>query len=103
MVGGAFSSPGDAGPALWKGVREQLLRRNVKRFRGGLVFKAHRLLYHSTLGWREIKKKKKEGEIARENQHHLPHGAVFKSMLLYYSGETGPDGILLVLLYYSQA
>jgi len=23
---------------------------NVQRFRGGLVFKAHRLLYHSTLG-----------------------------------------------------
>ena len=32
---------------------------NVKRFRGGLVFKAHRLLYHSTLGSRVIKKKKK--------------------------------------------
>jgi len=29
----------------------------VKRFRGGLVFKAHRLLYHSTLGVRVIKKK----------------------------------------------
>jgi len=28
---------------------EQLLYRNVKRFRGGLVSKAHRLLYHSTL------------------------------------------------------
>ena len=28
-------------------------------FRGGLVFKAHRLLYHSTLGSRVIKKKKK--------------------------------------------
>ena len=27
--------------------------------RGGLVFKAHRLLYHSTLGLRVIKKKKK--------------------------------------------
>ena len=27
-------------------------------FRGGLVFKAHRLLYHSTLGLRVIKKKK---------------------------------------------
>ena len=27
--------------------------------RGGLVFKAHRLVYHSTLGWRVIKKKKK--------------------------------------------
>jgi len=30
-------------------IEEQLLRRNVKRFRRGLVFKAHRLLYHSTL------------------------------------------------------
>jgi len=29
----------------------------VKRIRGGLVFKAHRLLYHSTLGLRVIKKK----------------------------------------------
>ena len=33
-------------------------RRNVNRFRGGLVFKAHRRVYHSTLGWRVIKKKK---------------------------------------------
>ena len=32
----------------------------VKRFRGGLLFKAHRLLYHSTLGLRVIKKKKKK-------------------------------------------
>ena len=31
----------------------------VKRFRGGLVFKAHRLLHHSTLGLRVIKKKRK--------------------------------------------
>ena len=30
----------------------------AQRFRGGLVFKAHRLVYHSTLGSR-IKKKKK--------------------------------------------
>jgi len=30
------------------------------RFRGGLGFKAHRLLYHSTLGLRVIKKKKKK-------------------------------------------
>jgi len=35
------------------------LDRNVKRFRGGLVFKAHRLVYHSTLGLRVIIKKKK--------------------------------------------
>ena len=39
-------------------ISERLLRRNVKRFRGGLVFKADRLLYHSTLGLRVIKKKK---------------------------------------------
>ena len=32
---------------------------NVQRFRGGLVFKAHGLLYPSTLGLRVITKKKK--------------------------------------------
>ena len=31
----------------------------VERFRGGLAFKAHRLLYHSRLGLILIKKKKK--------------------------------------------
>ena len=31
----------------------------MKRFRGGLVGKAHRLVYHSTLGWRVIRKKQK--------------------------------------------
>ena len=35
------------------------IHRNVKRFRGGLLSKAQRLLYHSTLGSRVIKKKKK--------------------------------------------
>ena len=39
---------------------DQLLCRNVKRFRGGLVFEAHRLLYHSTLGLRVIQKKKRD-------------------------------------------
>ena len=38
-----------------------LLYRNVQRFRGGLAFKAHRLVYHSTLGLRVIKKKKIAG------------------------------------------
>ena len=53
--------------------------RNVKRFRGGLVLKAHRLLYHSTLVSRVIKKKKKNlvkaGELLgvgrRAPDHHL--------------------------------
>jgi len=34
----------------------KLLHINVQRFRGGLVFKAHGILYHSTLGLRVIKR-----------------------------------------------
>jgi len=37
----------------------QLLRKNVKRFRGGLEFKAKRLWLHLTLGWRVMKKGEK--------------------------------------------
>ena len=36
--------------------RQQL----VNRFRTGLVYKAHRLVYHSNVGSRVIKKKKRE-------------------------------------------
>ena len=32
----------------------------MKWFRGGLVFKAHGLMFHSILGWRVINKKKKK-------------------------------------------
>ena len=32
----------------------------MKRFRGGIVFEAHRLVYHSTLGLRVIKKKRED-------------------------------------------
>ena len=39
----------------------QLLSRNAERFQGGLVFKAHRLLYHSTVGLREIKRRERGG------------------------------------------
>jgi len=46
------------------GPREMALARI---YRGGLAFKAHRLLYHSTLGLTVIKKKKKrEGSIFPE-------------------------------------
>jgi len=44
---------------------QSLLSRNVERFRGGLVFKADRLLYHPTLGSRVMKKKKKHHLAAR--------------------------------------
>ena len=43
-----------------------LLDRNVQWFRGVLVFKAHRLLHHSTLGVRVIEKKKKDGMRTRQ-------------------------------------
>jgi len=43
-------------PETGSGFRMQGLR-----FRRGLVFKAHRLLYHSTLGLRVIKKKEIQG------------------------------------------
>ena len=40
-------------------IQQQLLHRNEKRFRGGLVFKAHRWTYHSILGSRVVKKKRR--------------------------------------------
>ena len=40
-------------------VARQVLRQSMKRFHGGLVVEAHRLLYHSTLGSRVLIKKKK--------------------------------------------
>ena len=48
-----------------KWVRGGLPRRLLKRFRGGLVVKAHRPLYHSTLGSKVIKKKKQVEVDAR--------------------------------------
>jgi len=54
-----FPPPASALVSTLLGVCGLLLRRNVKRFRGGLVLKADRWLYHSTLGSRVIKKKKK--------------------------------------------
>jgi len=50
---------------VWKTVSLwNALCRNLKRFRGGLVFKGYRLVYHSTLGLRVIKMKKKERSVA---------------------------------------
>jgi len=57
----------------------------VKRFRGGLVFNAHRLLYPSTLGLRVIKKKRRstnwegrEGKREREKERkrQIPHAGL---------------------------
>ena len=59
-------------------IEEQLLSRNVERLRGGLLFKAHRLLYRSTLGSRVIKKKKKaEGLTCDEDEADAPDQGQF--------------------------
>jgi len=47
-------------------------------FRGGLVFKAHRLVYHSTLGLRVIKKKKKKKR--RSTIPAIPEGVRFQGI-----------------------
>ena len=46
-------------------IQEQLLRSDEKQFQGGLVFKARRLVHHSTLKPRVIKKKKIRSWVPR--------------------------------------
>ena len=41
-------------------MQEQLLRSNEEQFRGGLVFKARRRLYHSTLGREQSRRRRRE-------------------------------------------
>ena len=60
-----FTSLGSGLLARERRGSEQLLLGNVQRFQGGLVFKARRGLYHSSLGLRVIKKKEEA-----EGCHH---------------------------------
>ena len=68
-------------------IRAMPFDRQVKRFRGGLVFKAHRLAYHSTLGWRVIKKKKR-ALLA------LPHSIPQKALRRVAQGSLLEIGVL---------
>ena len=66
-------------------VTAEWILHDEKRFRGGLIFKADRWLYHSTLGSRVIKKKKRVdftrrdlcagslGSALAHFVHHLHH------------------------------
>jgi len=47
------------------GYLTQATNRNGKRFRGGLVFKAHRLVYYSTQGSRVMKKRERVDEMTQ--------------------------------------
>ena len=64
---------------------------DIQRFRGGLVFKAHRLFYHPTLGSRVLKKKKQSRGGRRHGRHHrtLPRseGLIF---FFFFTLVTGP-------------
>ena len=61
---GVANRDANALEAIWPLCRRpsgifRVLCRNVNRFRRRLVFEAHRLLYHSTLGLREIEKRRR--------------------------------------------
>jgi hypothetical protein len=60
---------------------KQLLRRKVKRFRGGLVLKTPRLLYHST---------RLESSVDERRQVDLSQGVAFP----YYCRVLGGGGFL---------
>ena len=59
MLGGLRRSRGErAGVGVGGGAAfTEWVSDNVQRFRGGLAFKVHRLMHHSTLVLRVIKKK----------------------------------------------
>ena len=59
--------------------------RNVQRFRGGLVFKAHRLC-HSTLGLKVIKKKSLPGGGCAVSNENCVHEACMKGAVLLERG-----------------
>ena len=50
--------------------------RIVKRFRGGLVFQDHRLLYISTVGLRVIEKKKRRDAVTWIRRSAMPRSFV---------------------------
>jgi len=62
----------------------------VKRFRGGLVFEAHRLVYYSTLGSRVIKKKKKKEEINSEEREGRDRGVGARDAYPAYTSQRSP-------------
>ena len=60
----------------WAPIQEQLPRRNVKRFRGGLVFKAHRLCVSLNFRPESTKKEQKKNDACLENSSE-PHKWIY--------------------------
>ena len=88
--------PGDVGLTVrrWPGEGDGL-RRNVNRFRGGLVCKARRLVYHSTLGLRVIKKKKVTGDVGLTFRRLPGEGDNFIDTELFLYGKKVNDFCVL--------
>ena len=69
--GGAWRRPPSRNPPGL--IKKNEIERKRSGFRGGLVFKAHRLFHHSALGLRVItKKKRRSGDLGDEVQEELP-------------------------------
>ena len=65
----------------------------MKRFQGGLVFQAHRLLYHSTLGLRVMKKKKKFTCCLGSGVSGLEWGGWGSRFVIWGRGIDGVQGV----------
>ena len=72
--------------------REFSVAEHVQRFRGDLVFEAHRLWYHSTLGSRVInKKKKKKRSWPRPSADSDPQADCKSPRLFVFTFDTGDE------------
>ena len=71
----------------------------ILNLRGGLVFKAHRRLYHSTLGLRVVRKKKKILNLRYHQPSEWDQIACFSSLDLYWtSPESGATVVQITRL-----
>ena len=75
--------------------------RNVQRFRGGLVFQAHRLLYHSTLGPREKKKRREEDGLSSRQLTREGSSVQLKYHLNFIQHSNHSNFIPLIIRIYS--
>ena len=61
-------------------ISEELLSRNVRRFRGGLVFQAHGLVNHSTLGLESNHEEEESDTTDAPNRLCAPFGWCRRSL-----------------------
>ena len=85
-------------------IQEQLFNRNVQRFRRGPVIKARRLLYHSALGSRVIKKKR--SRFGSKNKKKMPAGSRGTTQMVNFTSKQDiicPDWCFLNPWFYASS